>query len=47
MVFFFVNNQHNTFIGLNNRFDEIDDFCMGVVGPVTVFSVLNVAVTLD
>lgn len=45
--FFFVNNQHNTFIGLNNKFDEIADFCLGFVGPVTVFNVLNVAITLD
>lgn len=45
--FFFVNNQHNTFIGLNNKFDEIADFCLGFVGPVTVFNVLNVAITLN
>lgn len=44
--YFFVNDQHNTFLGLNNRFDEIADFCLGFVGPVTVISVLNAAVTL-
>lgn len=39
-IFFFVNNQHNIFIGLNNKFDEIADFCLGFAGLCDCFAII-------